>query len=59
VYLDDHYEVQELSEDLPECKKSSVVEAHALRKLGQVFMMGKGRAEDPTLVLYRKQLAKV
>jgi hypothetical protein len=55
VYLDDHYEVQEVSEDLLECKKASVVEAHALRKLGQVFMMmGKGRAKGPTLVLYRK-----
>lgn len=46
--------MQELSEDLPECKKASVVEARALRKLGQVFMMGKDRAEGPTLVLYRK-----
>ncbi len=54
MYLDDHYKVQELSKDLPKCKKASVVEAHALRKLGQVFMMGEGRAEGATLVLYRK-----
>jgi hypothetical protein len=54
VYLDDHYEVQELREEVPECKKASVVEAHALRKLGPVFMVGKGGAKGPTLFLYRK-----
>jgi hypothetical protein len=41
--------MQELSKDVPKWKKSSVVEACALRKLGQVFTLEKGRTLDPSL----------
>ncbi len=39
--------MQERREDFPKWKKSSMLEAHALRELGQVFMVEKGRTLSP------------
>ncbi len=39
--------MQERREDFPKWKKSSMLEAHALRGLGQVFVVEKGRMLGP------------
>ncbi len=57
VYLDNHFQVQELTDqDLTKLKKSSTLELHVLWKLGPVFTPEMGSAFSPSLFFSAQHL---